>query len=431
MKKLLISAFVLFAPYAAWAGNVTSYPNVSSVTGSDIFFDWQSSTQQNCTGAQLKTYLLGGGTLSIGTGKTLTSSNTLTFAGTDGSSVNFGAGGTVLYSLGIGSSTQAWSAKLDALAALASPGANGYVLSATTGGTLSWVSNGTPNATTSGTNTYTATPSPALTAYTAGLIVTIRFANANTAGSSLNLNGLGAVTIQKNGAAIASGQIPASATMSLIYDGTNFQLINSGSVVVSGSQNITAISGLTTNGLVTTSGGTGTLGVTLTSALTATGDVTGTLGATTVVALNGTNLAGLSTGLLKNTTSTGVPVIATPGTDYIAPHTAGSPAIAGGAGAGTAPTVSVSGSDVAGLISLTTGSSPGTAGTVATVTFNTAFGATPNAVILTPANAATAALTAARPFVSSISTANFVFTSNGSALTGATAYAWYYFVPSQ
>jgi hypothetical protein len=39
-------------------------------------------------------------TLTIANGKTLTQSNSLTFVGTDGSSVNFGAGGTVLYSSG-------------------------------------------------------------------------------------------------------------------------------------------------------------------------------------------------------------------------------------------------------------------------------------------------------------------------------------------
>src|ERR1022692_559729 len=44
-----------------------------------------------------------------------------------------------------------------------------------------------------------------------------------------------------------------------------------------------------------------------------TGDMTNTAGslATTVVGLNGTNLAGLSTGILMNTTGTGVPSIAT------------------------------------------------------------------------------------------------------------------------
>lgn len=59
-------------------------------------------------------------TLAVADGKTFTASNTLTFTGTDGSSVNFGAGGTVLYSsstipLTVGSTTIA-------------SGTNGYVL---------------------------------------------------------------------------------------------------------------------------------------------------------------------------------------------------------------------------------------------------------------------------------------------------------------
>jgi len=50
-----------------------------------------------------------------------------------------------------------------------------------------------------------------------------------------------------------------------------------------------------------------------------TGDVTTTVGtvATTVSKINGTTLSGLATGLLKNTTATGVPSIAVAGTDFI------------------------------------------------------------------------------------------------------------------
>jgi hypothetical protein len=49
------------------------------------------------------------------------------------------------------------------------------------------------------------------------------------------------------------------------------------------------------------------------------GDVTSVGNTTTVVKINGTSLASLSTGILKNTTSTGVPTIAVAGTDYQAP----------------------------------------------------------------------------------------------------------------
>ena len=49
-----------------------------------------------------------------------------------------------------------------------------------------------------------------------------------------------------------------------------------------------------------------------------TGDATGAT-ALTVVRINGTQLSSLATGLLKNTTGTGVPSIAAAGTDYVAP----------------------------------------------------------------------------------------------------------------
>jgi len=51
------------------------------------------------------------------------------------------------------------------------------------------------------------------------------------------------------------------------------------------------------------------------------GDVTSVGNASTVVKINGTSLASLSTGILKNTTSTGVPAIAVAGADYQAPIT--------------------------------------------------------------------------------------------------------------
>lgn len=56
----------------------------------------------------------------------------------------------------------------------------------------------------------------------------------------------------------------------------------------------------------------------LVSNATHTGDATGST-ALTVVKINGTSLAGLATGILKNTTTTGVPSIAAAGTDYQAP----------------------------------------------------------------------------------------------------------------
>lgn len=56
----------------------------------------------------------------------------------------------------------------------------------------------------------------------------------------------------------------------------------------------------------------------LVSNATHTGDATGST-SLTVVAINGVLMSGLATGILKNTTSTGVPSIAVAGADYLAP----------------------------------------------------------------------------------------------------------------
>jgi len=99
-------------------------------------------------------------------------------------------------------------------------------------------------------------------------------------------------------------------------------------ISVNAVQNITKLSNLTSNGFVKTSGSDGTLNIDAASYLTAnqsitlSGDVSGS-GSTAITVnvakINGTSLASLATGLLKNTTSTGVPSIATAGTDYLAP----------------------------------------------------------------------------------------------------------------
>src|SRR6478736_1996647 len=72
--------------------------------------------------------------------------------------------------------------------------------------------------TASGTNTYSVTLTPAPTAYGTGTVYTVKFTNANTGASTLDANGLGAKTIQLNGAALTTGQIPALSTLDLVYD---------------------------------------------------------------------------------------------------------------------------------------------------------------------------------------------------------------------
>jgi hypothetical protein len=110
---------------------------------------------------------------------------------------------------------------------------------------------------------------------------------------------------------------------------------------------------------------------------------------------------------------------------------AATPSIAAGTGAATTPTVSVAGSDQAGTINVTTGTTPTAAATIVTVTFATAYGVAPKAVLLTPANALTAALAvAALPYEDSSvrAAASFVLKANGTALAASSAYKWNYLV---
>ena len=73
----------------------------------------------------------------------------------------------------------------------------------------------------------------------------------------------------------------------------------------------TGVNATTFTGALAGNAATATLAATVTTNANLSGDVTSVGNVTTVVKLNNTSLAGLSTGLLKNTTGTGVPSIAT------------------------------------------------------------------------------------------------------------------------
>lgn len=70
----------------------------------------------------------------------------------------------------------------------------------------------------SGTNTYSLTLSPALTAYVNGQVVFVRFTNANTGASTLNVNGVAAKNIFKNGIALVTGDIQANSMAVLAFN---------------------------------------------------------------------------------------------------------------------------------------------------------------------------------------------------------------------
>ena len=65
------------------------------------------------------------------------------------------------------------------------------------------------------------------TSYVEGRGVQFKAANANTGASTINVDTLGAKTITRtDGAALQAGDITAGAIVSLIYDGTNFQIVS-------------------------------------------------------------------------------------------------------------------------------------------------------------------------------------------------------------
>lgn len=95
---------------------------------------------------------------------------------------------------------------------------------------------------------YAITLSPAPSAYTTGMVVHFKANTKNTGASTLDVNSLGAKTIYKNvDQNLENDDIQASQIASVVYDGTNFQLLSfpSTTVAQTGSQLYAADAGST------------------------------------------------------------------------------------------------------------------------------------------------------------------------------------------
>lgn len=76
-------------------------------------------------------------------------------------------------------------------------------------------------------DTYVITLSPVPTSYTAGMVVHFKANTANTGACTLNVNSLGAKTIKRDVSVdLDTGDILANQLVTVIYDGTNFQMIS-------------------------------------------------------------------------------------------------------------------------------------------------------------------------------------------------------------
>lgn len=115
----------------------------------------------------------------------------------------------------------------------------------------------------------------------------------------------------------------------------------------------------------------------------------------------------------------------TPG-DWSARHyfCSSTPTIAAGAGAGTAPTISITGTDHGFSVTLTQGN-PTATGTVFTVTFGATWTTLAPSFACSPGNANAAALSGTSlPYISAVSTTVLTFTSGSVALVAGTQYIW-------
>lgn len=80
--------------------------------------------------------------------------------------------------------------------------------------------------TSSGTNTITCSLTPAITAYVTGMVIRFVAGGANTGAATINVNSVGAKDIKKDvSSALVANDIVTGQLVTLVYDGTNFQLI--------------------------------------------------------------------------------------------------------------------------------------------------------------------------------------------------------------
>ena len=95
------------------------------------------------------------------------------------------------------------------------------------GGTITVCSSINYAADAQASDTYVITLDPALTAYVTGQQVIFKANTANTGAASININGLGAKTIVKRvNTTLANSDILAGMFCHIVYDGTNFVLLN-------------------------------------------------------------------------------------------------------------------------------------------------------------------------------------------------------------
>jgi hypothetical protein len=140
--------------------------------------------------------------------------------------------------------------------------------------------------------------------------------------------------------------------------------------------------------------------------------------------------------LLTNVTMPGNLTVGATAT-FTAPHILGNAGVTTsnfthGTGAGTGGTITVTpdsgATDMSGVVTLLTGTTPATGTTVFTLTFSQAFTGNPPHALICPCNAAAASLALASRVYPTTTLTTLVINPNTSALAATTTYVWSYFV---
>ncbi len=190
-------------------------------------------------------------------------------------------------------------------------------------------------------DSYAITLSPAPSAYTTGQMFLFKANTANTGASSLNVNGLGPITIKKHkGEDLANNDIKEDSVVSVVYDGTNFQMISMLSNAPAGSGDMTKVVYDTDDdGKVNEAEAVEGTGVKSTGEAGGTKflreDGDGTCSWQTPTAVESDPVVGAITGIVK-ANGAGTISAASQGTDYYAPSGTDVAVADGGTGASTA-----------------------------------------------------------------------------------------------
>jgi hypothetical protein len=120
------------------------------------------------------------------------------------------------------------------------------------GATKRWYNRINATATSAGTNTITLAYGVAPAAYVTGDRYCFKAGGTNTAAATLNINALGAKTIQRAGAALNANDIQSGFFYEVAYDGTNFQIVLSSAnipanYITTGTMSSARVAGTTTN----------------------------------------------------------------------------------------------------------------------------------------------------------------------------------------